>query len=411
MSKLLIIADDLTGAADTAVKFAKKGISTFVLPDLPAEDNVLEDDFEVLVLNTESRHLEADSARERIKRAYRFGQVNGTKYCYKKTDSTLRGNIGAELEALLLAANKQFLAFAPAFPEQHRTTKNGIQFIGGKRIEKSAFVADILNPMAESLISSIIGRQSALTVKTINNVQSADWKAENGITVFDAESEEDLRKIVFALKEKSLLEITAGSAGLAEVLPEVLDFEIRILEPPEFAGPILIINGSLNAVSLKQVAEAEKNGLDFAEITPAHLFSKKETDRFIEDTAKHLQSGKNLLLRSVADLQELQNFQLSAEENGIERKNFHLKIAEQTGKIIAEILSKTNVKKLVVFGGDTLLGISRAMKWTGFYPFAEIFPGVVASKVSDQGKEFTIITKAGGFGSDDMLLKIVKELQ
>ena len=108
MIKLLIIADDLTGAIDSGVHFATKGIKTKVFPDssfyLPLDQ--LDKSVEVIVLNTESRHLSPSEAAERVSRATRTGLKAGVNIIYKKTDSTLRGNIGAELEALMEVTKK-----------------------------------------------------------------------------------------------------------------------------------------------------------------------------------------------------------------------------------------------------------------------------------------------------------------
>ncbi|MBA3439624.1 MAG: four-carbon acid sugar kinase family protein, partial [Pyrinomonadaceae bacterium] len=104
MLKLLIIADDLTGANDTGVQFAKKGIPVFVMT---GETNDLQrraSDFQVLVVNTESRHLSMHEAAERVRGVVESARAAGITYFYKKTDSSLRGNNGSELQALMNAA-------------------------------------------------------------------------------------------------------------------------------------------------------------------------------------------------------------------------------------------------------------------------------------------------------------------
>ncbi|MDR1439675.1 MAG: four-carbon acid sugar kinase family protein [Clostridiales bacterium] len=104
MVELAVIADDLTGALDTGVQFAKQGVATLVAveagADLPAHGSPCP----VIVANAESRHLPAGAAGERVRRIARGAMAIGAKCLYKKTDSGLRGNIGAELEALIEAA-------------------------------------------------------------------------------------------------------------------------------------------------------------------------------------------------------------------------------------------------------------------------------------------------------------------
>ena len=116
MKKLLVIADDLTGASDTGVQFAKKGIPVLVVTGIACELTALSADHQVVVVNTESRHLEAEEAGQRVTRVAELGIAAGVSHFYKKTDSTLRGNIGSELEALMVASGHSILAFIPAFP-------------------------------------------------------------------------------------------------------------------------------------------------------------------------------------------------------------------------------------------------------------------------------------------------------
>ena len=94
MLRLLMIADDFTGALDTGVQLAAHGIPTQVVvgqADLSACSST------VLVVDTETRHLPAAKAAKAVEELTRSAVENGVSCIYKKTDSALRGNIGAEL--------------------------------------------------------------------------------------------------------------------------------------------------------------------------------------------------------------------------------------------------------------------------------------------------------------------------
>ena len=115
--RLLIIADDFTGSIDTGVQMAKSGIGTSVfferngrLPDISSCADP------VVVIDIESRHLPHEEAYQRVTQIARNGMQAGFDYFYKKTDSALRGNIGAELAALLTVCGEVRMIFAPAFP-------------------------------------------------------------------------------------------------------------------------------------------------------------------------------------------------------------------------------------------------------------------------------------------------------
>ena len=135
MVKLLIIADDFTGALDTGVQFTKVGIKTKVLvnTELNLDQN---SDVEVLVLNAETRHLEKKQAYDIIYRLIKTAEKAKIPFIYKKTDSALRGNIGSELAAVLNASEDSILSFIPAFPSMDTNYKRRntvYKFSAGKR--------------------------------------------------------------------------------------------------------------------------------------------------------------------------------------------------------------------------------------------------------------------------------------
>ena len=114
MPRLLIIADDLTGAMDTGAQLAKQSGGTVVLPDVEGLERC--GHCEAAVVNTETRHATPEAAAEAVTSAVRMGRSLGVTHFYKKTDSTLRGNVGIELQAVLSASGARRLVFVPSFP-------------------------------------------------------------------------------------------------------------------------------------------------------------------------------------------------------------------------------------------------------------------------------------------------------
>ena len=99
MLLLLIIADDFTGALDTGVQFAAYGAATRVM--VKDQVDFASCDAQVLVVDTETRHLPPEKAYQIVEELTRAACRAGIRYIYKKTDSALRGTIGAELAAVL----------------------------------------------------------------------------------------------------------------------------------------------------------------------------------------------------------------------------------------------------------------------------------------------------------------------
>lgn len=122
--RIAIIADDLTGASDSGVQFARKGLRTAVLFDssrLAADIQQVD----TVALDTDSRALTADQARSRAEQAARRLSSAGVAHFYKKVDSTLRGNPGAEVDGVMNAVAFDLAVVAPAFPRLGRTTVGG----------------------------------------------------------------------------------------------------------------------------------------------------------------------------------------------------------------------------------------------------------------------------------------------
>ena len=217
MVRLFIIADDFTGALDTGVKLAGLGAKTRVVTSFPEDPGIC--DADVLVWDSETRHLSPEQAREAIRSVAARLRTYPDCYFFKKTDSALRGNIGAELQGLLEGLNARQIAFLPAYPEINRTTENGVQYIDGVPVSESVFGRDLLNPVLHDSVAEIIAEQSSLPVR-IRNTHEARL-AEEGITVFDTVTRSQMDAIFTALQDQGV-RLYAGCAGAGACLPQLL---------------------------------------------------------------------------------------------------------------------------------------------------------------------------------------------
>ena len=131
MIQLLILADDFTGGLDTGVQFAEKGIRTRVVTNPEADFEQSAQGAQVLVVVAETRHLSRDQAYRVVHSVVEKAAALHIPHIYKKTDSAMRGNIGAEITAALDASGAATLYFLPAMPGLNRVTKNGIHYVDG----------------------------------------------------------------------------------------------------------------------------------------------------------------------------------------------------------------------------------------------------------------------------------------
>jgi len=152
-----VIADDLTGAGDAGVQFAAAGMRTRTLRGdwMPAHLAGAE----VVVVDTASRGLTAAEAYRRVRAAAERLQEAAVQLVYKKVDSTLRGPLGAEIDAVMDVCRPTMALVCPAYPAQGRTLVDGVLLVGGVPVAKTPAAADPQAPVQESHVPTLLTRQ------------------------------------------------------------------------------------------------------------------------------------------------------------------------------------------------------------------------------------------------------------
>ena len=384
----MIIADDLSGANDTAVHFAQRGIATKVSVGF-TQRRGKEWNCSALAINTNSRHDAPVTAAEKVQKALSLGRDFGFTHVYKKSDSALRGNVGAELETVLQKTGLDRLHFVPAYPALGRFTRNGMQYVGDKLLHQSEFARDPLNPMTTSSVKEIIQKQSNVPVWLCQS--GNDWNNFKGIVVHDATSTKDLEILSTYLGECKELWLSAGPGGFASFLPDHLDFGKPTLPNRiQFGKSLFVVNGSASQVALSQVKYGLESGLEGLKVSPEDLRMGNLPDR----------REANSILFSAVESAELDSYSLSSDA-------FNLKFSEIAAAVWRERSSST----LCVIGGDTLFAILKVLRVTVIRPVCEIMPGLVLAGFEHQGKERKLISKAGSFGEENILDQIIKLTQ
>lgn len=367
---------------------------------------------EVLVVDTESRHETGREAASRVREVAHKAVDADVQYFYKKTDSVLRGNIGSELGALMDATRQKELMYAPAYPDAKRSTVKGCQFVDGIPIDKTGFTEDPLDPVTSCYIPDIIKTQADITVVLVAKNKRADYEIdrdEKKIYVFDAETNEDLKAVAGWLKENRKIRLTAGCAGFANVLREVLNLEKG--EKPGFhwiKGNMLAICGSLNEFSLKQVDYAGKNNFKVINLKPVekmdeNYYNSRESAGLVQRIADLMENGHEVIVTTVDETSG--GTKDLARSLGIKEHEIPLMIVRNVGELVTKVIEQTPLGTLVVFGGDTAGEIVRRMAFHRVVPRNEIVTGVVVSTATG-ANNVNLITKSGGFGEEDVLVKI-----
>lgn len=392
--RVLILADDLSGAADCALGFTRAGRRADVL--LHAGAGLSAEEGEVVAVDTDTRPLAAPVAAERSLAACRALHEPGQRL-YKKIDSTLRGPWAAEVAALQALAGMAIVA--PAFPSVGRTVRDGRVFVDGQPLEDTATWqlegrgrdAGLSAQLAAAGLASERIDAEALREQPEAIARLVARHAAQGVQalVVDAQSEHALRTLAGATLEAATPLFWVGSGGLAQEIAALLPgAHVAVDAAPALPGPVLIAVGSVSAISERQCALLrERAGLREIVVPPALLragAAHAEWTPASQQIGKALASG-DLLLRIGRD-QALDMAQAARLAAGLAEL-----VAPHFGRIGA----------LMATGGETARAILTGAGVTRLHLLAEIEPGVPLSRVAGAGPH--VVTKAGAFGSGEAL--------
>ena len=375
--RVAVIADDLTGAADTGVQLARAGHRTAVaFRDEPAPAGV-----DAVVADTDSRGLEPAEAAARVRRAAE--RLASAPILMKKLDSTLRGPLAAELAAALDASGRTAAVVAPAFPATGRTTVGGVQLVDGEPVHRTRFARDPVSPVLESDLVRLLGARHVAA-----GASPAAALAAGGLVVCDAETEDDLEALVRAVPDPASV-LWAGSAGLAAALGAVHpgDWEEGEDEDEDAGGPVLVVVGSANATARAQIARLVEAGVPAAPLRLERLGPGEAAAAGARAAAALAEAGV-CVLHPVG----------SGHGADLPRR-----IAAALADAAAAAAERAAAGGLVLTGGDTAVHVARRLGATGLLVEDELEPGVVAGRLLGP-RPYRIVTKAGGFGSPDALL-------
>lgn len=410
--RLLMIADDFTGALDTGVQFAACGAATRVITDQTFSLEACKDTCEVLVVDAETRHLSPEKAYRIVENIVSQAIALGISHIYKKTDSALRGNVGAELTALLRASGETQMPFLPAFPQMGRITEKGIHYIGDKPVAESVFGADPFEPVIHSCVTELLAEQSAVPAASFPALTAeAPVPQDTGILVFDASSVEALSQTAYRLHQEKKLHIMAGCAGFAAVLPKLLNLGTGTPAPlPELDPNFLVICGSVNPITVAQSDYAEKEGflrirlIPEQKLEPEHWVTREGEMEF-QALCKIL----NQYPRRIIDTNDFGSNKPTADyaaAHGMTTEDVRQAVSRSIGYLVSRLFPNPNLGTLLITGGDTLLQCMDYMNIREIEPLREMASGVVLSRFTYQGYTRYVISKSGGFGKEDLFVKL-----
>ncbi|MDQ0189038.1 four-carbon acid sugar kinase family protein [Alicyclobacillus cycloheptanicus] len=422
---IYILADDLTGAADAANYFRtdRRRVRVSFSPVSPWTLSFGPD--VVQVFDSESRVLTSDEAAHRVGGAAKLlaASVQQPFFLFKKVDSTLRGHIGCEIEALLAATGRTHAVLAPTLPAHGRTVENGRLFVHGVPVTQTAFAQDPHNPVMHDRVSQRVQETTSLPVVEIGRDVVAEGSEEiaraikevshpHAIIVVDARTEHDLAQIAHGIAAQRRV-IPCGSAGLAKPLAQIWGCSEETsateadhvptaqdaLQSGRVCRRVIIAVGSANPVAHQQLTYAASVlRAPIVELDPVRLAHPATR---VTEIAK----AKEAFVR-------FEDQPVVGVVLGGERARRHPALPgtfeEDLAQVVMEGVRRSSGRAasslgFVATGGDTALALCQAMSAHAIWPLGEVMPGVPWSTIETERGHIPLVTKAGGFGEEDAL--------
>lgn len=395
--KMLIVADDLSGAADCAAGCVQSGLRTMVLLDAQADPT----GYDVVAVDADSRHLPpADAAAVQLALLQRLSAVR-PPLLYKKIDSTLRGPFVHELAATRQLAGTPILA--PAFPAMGRTVVNGEVLVKGVPLKDTevwrnegrtgpSTLPAMLQTVGFDAVVVALGQVRG-DLDALRAVCAAHARVPDRAIVCDAESEEDMARIARATAPLAGRCQWVGSGGLMRHLPSAHGLSSHATPPRRqkagVRGPVLTVVGSVSTTSKRQCEQVARSArAALHKVDPALLRKGADDTRWHEvqqSIADPLARGEDSVVTIGGTAPDLSQGPL---------------LAASLARLLAPAWE--TVGGLVLTGGETARAVLSGWGVHALELVDELEPGVPLSHTVGP-RRIPVITKAGAFGGDDCL--------
>jgi D-threonate/D-erythronate kinase len=385
--RLAMLADDVTGACDAGVQFSRRGASTRVyFGTRPISAAAAE----VSVVVTHSRNDSPEEASRKVQLACDQIAFSGAVLCYKKIDSTLKGNLGAELNGIQIRNPDRLILVCPSFPKMHRILVNGwLRASSVKELEPIDLPSLLASQGARNLACIAQPAEHGESSTLMKQIQRARANGAQ-IIVIDGATESHLEAIAWAAFQIVPQPVLVGSAGLACSWSKLLleaackgagrteGQAIASMVPGnvDTAGPVVFCIGSKNSITCQQTRHlSDTHGVN--------EFDPHRDDLSQARTA--VASGCHLIISLEAAAQNSQDLR----------------------RLLAAILETDNVRGLVCSGGDTALLVCSSLGAEAIRLHYEILPGLPWGTLEGGSSSgLPICTKAGGFGRIESLCQV-----
>lgn len=419
-----IIADDLTGANDTALQFHLQGANTQILLSSQTEPcNVI--NTQTWALSTESRNVAPEIAYENVKEATSmFVKKLKPDYFYKKIDSTIRGNIAVEVLAMLEVLQWDASVIIPAFPAEGRITVGGYHLLKGVPIERTEMARDPHSPIFESHLPTLLKSQLGNYDKLVGSIELKTVMKGAGpllirlnelikegkkLIIVDAVSTVDIEQVVLAMNKSEYNILPTGTSAAAQVLGDLWFSDLKqqhiVKTIPEL--PKFIVSGSATQITTNQIERLEESD-DFENTLFIKLDIKTilawEFDELVDRVVNNLGQNNIVIVHTANLVKDFDGFSEELLEADMTKASLACLITD----FLAELTKRVTEKKefiLITLGGETSYKCCTAIGASQLQLVDEVVPAIALSL--DHNAQW-IVTKSGNLGGVNTLIDILK---
>ena len=416
MQKYIVIADDLTGSNATCSLFKKIGLRAASILKLQGDINY---DVDVISYSTASRGLDKEEAYKKVSEAIKILKNKDVLVYNKRIDSTLRGNIGTEINAMLDNLEDDRIAVViPSYPDSGRIVVNKTMLVNGVLLENSDAGKDPKTPIKTSCVESLIqkGIKYSSTYFTLSDIEQPieeivkkiqEAIKKSRVLIFDAVNNEDIIKISKAIIHSDINIITVDPG------PFTLYYSKELQKKNHLEKKILMVIGSVTATTKKQIEYIlQEEDIFLVKMKVEDFFEKETCLKEIERVIAYIKKG----------IASYDLFLVTTSPIGDEKKADLQKLAEnlnttveEISKIIANTLTETVVKILketqkfegiYSSGGDITIALLEKLKAIGVEIREEVIPLAAYGRLIGGDFPNLKLVSKGGMVGDEKTIKL-----
>ncbi len=350
---MIVIADDITGAAEIAGIAHSQGQPVQFVCGCPVDCGIAAVNGTTVIATDTRSMTEAEAIAETRHIASQISNLKSqtstlNPQFFKKTDSALRGHVIAELSVFMDVTGYRRAIYLPANPSKGRVIRAGTYYINNVPIADTDFRFDPEFPAKASVLKECFPEAEC-----------------HNIIMPDAESEADIKRIIATYNDGHTL-----FAGAADLFSALMQSEEKVTAPlflgGESRGRLLVLCGSTQS-------KPEHFGIPVCEMPRAVYNGQEGADAWYAS-----------LLPTVIHQPHSLVLYIPRSSDGVGDARVAVRLRSVMAEMAKRFIPLLAPTHLVIEGGATAWATFKALGWTSFEVVRQIAPGVVQLR-SDGG--------------------------